>query len=182
MLATAVAYKGPAAVRIPRGEGLGVSMRKEFTLLPIGKGELLRSGKDVGIVAIGAMVDTAEKVADKLLAKGISAAVVNARFVKPLDEELILDTAEKCGRLIVLEEHSPHGGFGSAVLECLAAHEGSEIAVRLFALPDRFIHHGSRDLLLKEVGLDVPALTEEIGTWVKEQKAGGRNENRLQGA
>jgi 1-deoxy-D-xylulose-5-phosphate synthase len=178
MLATALDYKGPAALRIPRGEGLGVSMRKEFTLLPIGKGELLRPGKDVAIIGIGAMVHTAEQIADRLLAKGIGAAVVNARFAKPLDMDLILDMAETCGRLVVLEEHSMFGGFGAAVLECLAANEASEIPVRLFGLPDRFVHHGTRDLLLAEVGLDVPALTGEIGAWVKalmdERSAAGR--------
>lgn len=183
LLHTAIEHKGPAALRIPRGEGQGVSMRKEFTTIPIGTGELLRDGRDVALVAVGTMVQQAERIADALLARGVKSTVINARFVKPLDSDLILDAAERCGRVVVLEEHGPRGGFGAAVLECLAEHEVYNVPVRLFALPDRFVHHGTRELLLEEVGLDVPHLTEEITAWLRSlAPAAADIPGRLQGA
>jgi 1-deoxy-D-xylulose-5-phosphate synthase len=168
MIYTAVYHKGPAAVRIPRGEGSGVTQRKDFTKLPIGEGEIVRDGADVAIIAIGAMVDSAVRMAEELERAGVSAGVVNARFVKPLDEQLILERARRCGRLVVIEEHSPHGGFGAAVLECLAHHNVSDVPVLHFALPDRFVHHGTRDLLFREVGLDVPTMVGTTLAWLRE--------------
>jgi len=168
MLATAIAHRGPAAVRIPRGEGAGVSMRKEFTLLPIGRSELVREGGDVAFLAIGNMVGEAEKAADLLLAKGIAAAVVNARFAKPIDLDMLHERAEKSRRLVVLEEHSAMGGFGAAILEALAAEEGWDVPVKCFGIPDRFVHHGSRDLLLKEIGLDAESIADRTAAWLRE--------------
>ncbi|HEX7878759.1 MAG TPA: 1-deoxy-D-xylulose-5-phosphate synthase, partial [Candidatus Eisenbacteria bacterium] len=142
MLYTAIEHPGPAALRIPRGEGSGARMNKDFTKLPIGEGEILSDGADVTIIGIGAMVEQAVRVAEELGAQGIRAGVVNARFVKPLDTQLILERARKTGRLVVIEEHSPHGGFGAAVLECLCDAGLSNIPVLHAALPDRFVHHG----------------------------------------
>ena len=166
MLFTAIEHPGPAALRIPRLEASGVRQDKDFTRLPIGEGEILRDGADVTLVAIGTMVEQAMRVAEELERRGIQAGVVNARFVKPLDNQLILERARRSGRLVVLEEHSPLGGFGAAVLECLCDAGLVGIPVLHAALPDRFVHHGSRELLLREVGLDVPSLTERIATWL----------------
>ncbi|HNA27466.1 MAG TPA: 1-deoxy-D-xylulose-5-phosphate synthase, partial [Nitrospira sp.] len=117
LIKTCVSYDGPASVRYARGVSLGVPMDPEPTTLPIGKGELLREGTDVAIVAIGVTVWPAMKAAERLAQEGISAAVVNARFAKPLDAELILKTAKNVRCLVTVEEGCKMGGFGSAVLE-----------------------------------------------------------------
>ena len=166
MLYTAIEHPGAAALRIPRLEASGVSLAKNFTKLPIGEGEILRDGADVTLIGIGTMVDQAVRVAEELERRGIQAGVVNARFVKPLDGQLIVERARRSGRLVVIEEHSPNGGFGAAVLECLCEAGLYDIPVLHAALPDRFVHHGSRELLLREVGLDVPALTERVAGWL----------------
>ena len=117
MLKTAVDHDGPAAVRYPRGNVIGVKLDDELRSLEIGKGELLRPGKDLVIVAIGSTVQSAMEAAERLDSEGIEAAVINARFVKPLDRELIMTWAQKTGRVITVEENMLQGGFGSAVLE-----------------------------------------------------------------
>lgn len=161
-------------------------MRKEFTAIPIGTAELLRDGRDVGIVAIGVMVEQAEKVADALLAKGIKASVLNARFVKPLDSDQILDLAERLWPAGGARRTLSAGRFRFRGVGCLAEHEAYDVPVRLFALPDRFVHHGTRELLLQEVGLDVPHLTEEVAACAqlseprppKQGNTGGAHEPR----
>ena len=110
---------GPVAIRYPRGAGVGAPMIDPLHALPVGRGEILRSGDDVGLLALGTMVLAAERAADLLLAEGIRATVVNARFVKPLDERLILDVARTCPAIVTVEENVRAGGFGSAVLEFL---------------------------------------------------------------
>ncbi len=182
MLHTAIEHKGPAAVRIPRGEGAGVSMRKEFTKIPIGKAELVREGKDVAIFAIGNMVGVAEQAADMLLAKGIGASVVNARFAKPIDLDMLHDRAEHARRIVVVEEHSAHGGFGAAILEALAAEEGWDVPVKCFGIPDRFVHHGSREALLRESGLDAESIAEGTAAWLKGMESAGAAAGHLTGA
>ena len=120
MLKTCVQYDGPASVRYPRGVSLGVTMDQEPKALPIGKGELLRDGTDVAIVAIGVPVWQAVKAAERLEQEGISTAVMNARFVKPLDQELIVEVAKRVRYVVTVEEGCKMGGFGSAVLEALS--------------------------------------------------------------
>jgi 1-deoxy-D-xylulose-5-phosphate synthase len=154
MIKTAVEHDGPTAVRYPRGTGLGVPMDQELMNLPIGKGELLRDGDDVVIAAIGNMVKPSLEAAERLHAEGISAAVVSARFVKPLDEELILRMARKSGRIVTVEEHALQGGFGSAVLECLESNRLTGVKVHRIGLPDRFIEHGTQSTLRQKYGLD----------------------------
>ena len=117
MLKTAVEHDGPAAVRYPRGNVFGVELDEELSALDIGKAELLRPGKDLVMVAIGSTVQRAMEAAERLDSEGIEAAVINARFIKPLDRELILTWAKKTGRVITVEENMLQGGFGSAVLE-----------------------------------------------------------------
>jgi 1-deoxy-D-xylulose-5-phosphate synthase len=153
MLLTAVEHtSGPIAVRYPRGNGVGVSTALPPRKLPIGRGELLREGNDLTILSIGTMALTAEQAAEYLERDGISAAVINARFVKPLDEKLILDWVRRTGALVTLEEGAAAGGFGSAVLELLAR-EGVQTPVRVLGVPDRFFDHASQGSLRKQAGL-----------------------------
>ena len=153
MLRTAVEYEGgPIALRYPRGSGAGVSIADAPHALPIGRGEIIRDGKDVTIISYGTMALTAERAADALAEASVSAAVVNARFVKPLDEELILRLARKTGALVTVEEGAATGGFGSAVLELLAR-EGLQIPVRVIGIPDHFFDHASQTSLRRQAGL-----------------------------
>ena len=162
MVSTAVEYEdGPIAFRYPRGAGIGVPMQNESQALPIGKGEVLREGEDLLIVAIGNRVYPAVEAADVLADFGISVAVVNARFVKPLDEELIVSLAERIGRVITIEDGVLMGGFGSAVLEALA-HRGIQgVQVRRLGIPDQFIEHGDVKTLYSLCGCDEEAVVRE---------------------
>ncbi|MCL6634504.1 MAG: 1-deoxy-D-xylulose-5-phosphate synthase [Peptococcaceae bacterium] len=166
MLYTAVNHPGPAAVRYPRGAGVGCKMDEDFTALPIGRAEVLREGDDVTLLAVGSMVRLAIDAAQVLAGQGIEAAVINARFVKPLDEECILQCAARTGRIFTIEEHVLHGGFGSAVLELLSARGMVRVKVRCFGIPDSFVEHGSPALLMARYGLTVEqlvrAVTEEV--------------------
>jgi 1-deoxy-D-xylulose-5-phosphate synthase len=141
MLATAVEYPGPAAVRFPRGSGLGVPLDPEIKKVPVGESELLRDGRDAAILAIGAMVHPALEAAGELAADGLSCTVLNARFVKPLDRTRILEIARSCGAIVTVEEHAAMGGFGSAILELLASEDVST-PVRVIGIPDALIEHG----------------------------------------
>ncbi|PIU39854.1 MAG: 1-deoxy-D-xylulose-5-phosphate synthase, partial [Candidatus Omnitrophica bacterium CG07_land_8_20_14_0_80_50_8] len=128
-----------------------------------GKAELLREGKDVVILALGSMVYTAYEVAELLDKEAIQAAVVNARFAKPLDAALILKLAQETDLVVTLEEGVLSGGFGSAVLELFASHHELEpMQIRPMGIPDRFIEHGRRDLLLDALGLSPRKIKEEI--------------------
>jgi 1-deoxy-D-xylulose-5-phosphate synthase len=170
MLATMAAHdKGPIAVRYPRGAGLGVPTDAPLTPLPIGKGELLRSGDDLVLVAYGTMVATANATADALAARGVRAAVINARFAKPLDESLLLDWARRVPRLATLEEGALQGGFGDAVLELLAKHEIPRLRARSFGVPDRLFDHASRDSLLRAAGLHPDLLAPELERWLRDE-------------
>lgn len=148
MLYTGFKLNQPCAVRYPRGKGPGVPVNKEMQLLPIGKAELRRQGKGIALLAFGTMVSVAQAIAER-----IDATVVNMRFVKPLDEDMVIRMAAEHERLVTLEENVVAGGAGSAVNECLAAH-GILIAVRNIGLPDRFIEHGERNQMLTDAGLD----------------------------
>jgi 1-deoxy-D-xylulose-5-phosphate synthase len=162
MLYTAVKYDaGPIAVRYPRGNAVGVPMRKEFTQLEIGRGELLRQGNDIAFLGIGVMTNHAMKAADLLAEQGISAAVANMRFVKPLDTALIDELCEKYERLVTVEENTIKGGFGSAVIEYLQE-KGYSNKVLVIGLPDRFIDHGQPAELHREVGLDPQSICQRV--------------------
>jgi 1-deoxy-D-xylulose-5-phosphate synthase len=149
MLYTGFQLDQPSAVRYPRGKGAGVTVLKEMQALPIGKAELRRQGKEVALLAFGSMVSVAEAAAES-----IDATVVNMRFVKPLDEEMVLRIAASHDYLLTLEENVVAGGAGSAVIECLSAH-GMNVSVRNLGLPDYFVEHGDRNKLLSECQLDV---------------------------
>ncbi len=161
MIKTCVSYDGPASVRYARGVSLGVPMDPEPAILPIGKGELLREGTDVVIVAIGVTVWPAMKAAERLAQEGISAAVVNARFAKPLDTELILKTAKNVRCLVTVEEGCKMGGFGSAVLEALSE-AGLMLRTKVLGLPDWYIEQGPQDLLRERYGLTADGIYNSV--------------------
>lgn len=156
MLYTAVKYgKGPIALRYPRGEGYGVPMSESFTQLEIGKGERMREGRDVAIIAIGDMSWRAMEAAELLEADGISAEVINARYVKPLDTALIDDVCSRFEKVITLENNVVAGGFGSAVLEYIATQPYHQhVDVMVHGLPENsFVEHGDANELLAELDL-----------------------------
>lgn len=170
MLKTAIDHEGPIALRYPRGEGWGVEMEKEIRPLEIGKGELLRDGKDIAIIAIGNMVVPALKAAQDLAQLGIDAAVVNTRFVKPLDRELLLDVLARIPRAITVEDNVVQGGFGSAVAELLADEGMTGVSLRRMGVPDRFIPHGTQDELRKICGIDKDAIAQAALRLVRGEK------------
>ncbi|MDF2954178.1 MAG: Deoxyxylulose-5-phosphate synthase [Thermodesulfobacterium sp.] len=152
MLYSSLKYSGPVAIRYPRSSGEGVNLDWDFKEIPFGKAELLKNGKDITVIAIGNTVYQALKVAEELEKEDISLAVINARFVKPLDENLILDFAKKTGKIITVEENTLIGGFGSAVCELLADKNVS-VKIKRIGLPDKFIEHGDLKTLKKNYGL-----------------------------
>jgi 1-deoxy-D-xylulose-5-phosphate synthase len=166
MLATAIAHEsGPIALRYPRGAGVGVSMLGEPHELPIGKGELIREGIDLTIAAIGSTVLPATRAAEILAESGIQAEVINARFVKPLDEALILKSVHKTGMLITVEEAMLAGGFGSALLELLAR-EQLEIPVDRLGLSDKFYDHADQNVLRRYAGIDAESIATRAAALV----------------
>jgi 1-deoxy-D-xylulose-5-phosphate synthase len=162
MLKTAIDHRGPISLRYPRGEGWGVTLDFEMKRLEIGKAELLREGRDVVIAAIGHTVLPALKAAEELTPLGIDAAVVNARFVKPLDGNLFRDLLTRIPRLITVEDHVIAGGFGSALIEFLADEGITGVDVKRLGVPDRFIFHGTQDELRKLCGFDKDAIAQAV--------------------
>lgn len=163
MMATAFSLPGPVAVRYPRGTGVGATVDPELAPLPVSRGELLRPGKDVLIVAVGSRVYPALEAAMGLETEGLDVAVFNARFIKPLPAKQILELAERHSRILTVEENALAGGFGSAVLECLADHdalEGKHIC-RL-GLPDAFVEHGAQKALRRRLGIDKTGIQRAI--------------------
>ncbi|AVP98638.1 1-deoxy-D-xylulose-5-phosphate synthase [Ahniella affigens] len=156
MLSTGFHFAGPAAVRYPRGGGTGVAIQSELTTLPIGKAEVRRKGRGLALLAFGALLPVAQEVGDKL-----GATVVNMRFIKPLDAELILEVARSHAGLVTLEDNAIMGGAGSAVLELLQAH-GLTVPVLNLGLPDSYLEHMSREDMLASVGLDGPGVLAAI--------------------
>jgi len=156
MLSTAFQLKGPAAVRYPRATGKGVAIDPELATLPIGKAEVRRTGRGIAILAFGTLLDTALTVGEEL-----NATVVNMRFVKPLDRDLVLELGRTHELLVTVEENALQGGAGSAVLECLAA-ASLQVACLNLGLPDRFVEHGERTELLAECGLDAEGMRRAI--------------------
>lgn len=161
MLATAIAIEGPAAVRYPRGAGLGVPLTDSLETLPVGKAEVLQEEGDIAFLAVGTIVEKAKEAAAILKEEGIEAAVVNMRFIKPLDTERIDEMAKTKRLLITAEENVLAGGFGSAVAEYLADH-GIEVPLLRFGIPDRFIEQGTRRELLSLCGLQPDEMAERI--------------------
>jgi 1-deoxy-D-xylulose-5-phosphate synthase len=161
MVKTCLSHEGPASVRYSRGSVWGVAMDAELKALPIGKGELLRDGEDVALIAIGITVLPALQAAERLAEQGISAAVVNARFVKPLDHALIAQVAGQVKCLMTVEEGCRLGGFGSAVLESLSEQGIMHLPTKVQGLPDKYIEQGPQDLLRVQYGLTADGIYEE---------------------
>ncbi len=167
MLKTAIYSGVPIALRYPRGAGYGVELDRDVKCLEIGKGEQLVYGNDLTIIAIGATVFPALLAAEALGINGISAGVVNARFVKPLDTELILSVARQTGMIMTVEENALQGGFGSAVLELLYDNNLQNVKVRRLGLPDHFVEQGSQAQLRKDVGIDAEGIIASATEFMK---------------
>ena len=171
MLFTAVEYDGPIAMRYPRGNGEGVSLEKGFRKIPIGKGEVLELGRDYALLAVGRMVGVAKAVAATLRKEGLQGTVANMRFVKPLDEALILSLAHEHKALLTLEENVLTGGFGSGVLELLQKHGITDCSVRQVAIPDKFIEHANPKIQREMCGLEPSQVAEAVRQILKNQNA-----------
>ena len=162
MLVTSIHHSGPCALRIPRGEGEGVPLAEEgFEPLEIGRGELLTDGDDLLIVAYGAMVAPAMATAGLLQEQGVRAAVINARFLRPLDEALILPMATRIGKVVTMEEGALAGGFGAAVVETLVDHDVLVPVLRI-GIPDLLVDHASPDQSKQSLGLTPPQMADRI--------------------
>ena len=162
LLYTAVKSGKIMAVRYPRSQGLGVKMDTTFKELPIGKSEILRDGGDVAILAIGSMVAPAVEAAEKLAMQGIEATVVNARFAKPVDADLIIELATRIKRIITVEENTLSGGFGNYVNDAVRQADLSDVIIRNVGLPDVFIEHGGQDFLRSKYGLDAQGIINKV--------------------
>lgn len=161
MLQNALTYGGPVAIRYPRGHGRCQELKNQAIRILPGSGELLREGERLAIFAIGPLAYEALEAAEQMEAEGTAVAVINCRFIKPLDEELLLKWAKKTGRVLTLEENVLSGGFGSAVLELLAR-RGFRGEVACLGVPDRFLEHGSPALLRRRLGLDARGIVSYI--------------------
>jgi len=164
LLYTAVKSPHPMAIRYPRNPGLGVKLDTELHSIPIGKGEIIRQGEDVAILAIGVTVAPALEAAEELASNNIEATVVNARFAKPLDSELIIGLANHIKRIVIVEENILSGGFGSSVGALLQKSGMSNIQVKSIGLPDEFIEQGAQDILRAKYGLDAKGIAQQVLT------------------
>ena len=169
MLHLAAEYQGPFAIRYPRGSAPEPPLHTDPPSLSVGKAEILAEGDDVCIIAIGSAVRTSQRAVDILRESNISASLVNARFAKPLDSEMILDFARRCGRLVLVEENTYQGGFGSSILELLASNGIHDVKVKLVALPDQFIEHGDRPVLRELHSLDPEGIAKAAVELVEDQ-------------
>lgn len=153
-------YKNPTSIRYPRGRGLGVP-KKDFEIIPLGTWEEVRDGKDIAILAVGKMVKICENAARMLEDYNISAKIINCRFIKPLDSNMMINIANRYHNIFTVEDGSISGGFGSAVLEFLAANKYQN-NVKLIGIPDKIIEHATQDELFKMIGLDAAGIAETI--------------------
>jgi 1-deoxy-D-xylulose-5-phosphate synthase len=167
LIETARVAQSPIAFRYPRGKGYGVPLDRRPKRIDIGKGELLRNGEDIVIVAIGSTVVPSLKASEDLAKQGIYAAVVNARFVKPLDARLICPLAQEAGRVLTVEENVLEGGFGSAVIESLQAKGLHSVEVRRLGIPDLFVEHGRQNHLRQLYGIDARGILNAVLNWTK---------------
>jgi 1-deoxy-D-xylulose-5-phosphate synthase len=154
MLKTAVSCGCPVSLRYPRGRAAGVSLDNTLKTLEIGKGEVLQDGSDLAVVAIGSTVYPALAAAEKLSKEGFRVKVINARFVKPIDGELLLEIVATIKKIITVEENVLQGGFGSAVLELLAEKGITGVQVKRLGIPDEFVEHATQAQLRQKYGID----------------------------
>ena len=171
MLYTAVEYRGgPIALRYPRGNGVGVPLKEDFDLLPLGRGETIRSGNDVALLGIGTIVNAASAASELLAARGVSAEVVSMRFVKPLDEDILGDIASRFSRVVTLEDNTVLGGFGSAVTEFFSGREGNIPHVLRIGIPDCFVQHGTQQELYASLEMDAAGIAANVARFVAEHQ------------
>jgi 1-deoxy-D-xylulose-5-phosphate synthase len=171
MLYTALRTPHPVAIRYPRGGAPGPALADEFRTLPVGKGEMIRTGEDLAIIGIGSTVMPCVEATRHLALVGIDAMVINARFAKPLDAELILDAANRTKRLVIVEENVLSGGFGAAVLELLAKAGATDVKVKRLGIPDEFVTHGKPDVLRSLYHLDAPGIARECADFLARVRA-----------
>ncbi|WP_407268333.1 1-deoxy-D-xylulose-5-phosphate synthase [Radiobacillus sp. PE A8.2] len=174
MVHTAIEYDdGPIAVRFPRGNGLGVKMDETLTTIPIGTWEVLREGTDAAILTFGTTIDLAMKASEDLGNMGLSVRVINARFIKPLDENMLHALMAANMPILTVEEAVLQGGFGSAVLEFAEEHDYREQDIKRIGIPDRFIEHGKVEQLWEEIGLTKEAIVHKMQQMLpsKQQRA-----------
>jgi 1-deoxy-D-xylulose-5-phosphate synthase len=170
MLVTALAQDGPVAVRFPRGKALGVELSAHPQPIPIGNWEMLREGADAALLAVGPLVHEALSAAEMLAQQGIQVAVINARFIRPLDEQMLLSIARKTPLLITLEENTTTGGFGGSVAEFFSRQVASAPQIRMLGLPDCFVEHGSIKELRARYGLDAASIAKHVETDLSRQE------------
>ena len=174
MVKTAIEYNdGPIALRYPRGNGLGVPMDEQLQTIPIGTWEVLRPGSDAVILTFGTTIPLALEAAERLSILGIQAEVVNARFIKPLDESMLHEIVKRKLPIFTVEEAVLQGGFGSSVIEFLSDHQYSQTLVSRMGIPDHFIEHGSVEELLDEIHLTSDELVVRIEDVIKEKRQSG---------
>ncbi len=166
LLYTSLNAGHPIAIRYPRSQGTGIPLDPEPYKLPIGKGEIIKQGKDIAIIAIGSTVMPSLKAAEDLLASGIDASVINARFAKPLDATLILEVIDYTKEIITVEENVLSGGFGAAVLELLEKSGVSDVKMKRMGIPDEFVPHGKQDLLRSLYHLDAHGIAKECADFL----------------
>jgi len=169
MLKTAFETCHPTSLRYPRGNGVGVAMDAELQSLPIGKGEVLREGTDATIFAIGNEVWPAVQAAELLAAENVNVAVVNARFIKPLDDELIAKYCVPGAKVITVEEGTLAGGFGAAVMERVQQLGIAGVSFHRIGIPDEYVHHGAQDVLRAQYDLDAKGIAKRVGAFVGEK-------------
>jgi 1-deoxy-D-xylulose-5-phosphate synthase len=168
MLKTAMECTGPIAMRYPRGAGVGVDVSSRITTIPLGKAEYLTEGTDVALLAIGDKVYPALTACAMLEKQGIKAAVINARFIKPLDEAMLRQVCRKIGLIVTIEDHALSCGFGSAVGEYMQSNGWGHVKLLKIGLPDQYIEHGARALLLDKYGLTAEGIAEKTSKLVRE--------------
>jgi 1-deoxy-D-xylulose-5-phosphate synthase len=166
MMYTALLQPGPSAIRYPRGTGPGATVKAKPVALTIGKAEIISDGDEVAIFGLGALLPMGQQLAAELKQRGFSAAVINPRFVKPLDRDLLADYARRVGAIVTLEDHVLMGGFGSAVLEALSEMQ-IEVPVVRIGWPDRFIEHGKVEPLRAKYGISVEAALEKLAPYLQ---------------
>ena len=164
MLKSAFEYNMPTAIRYPRGKAVGMPMAppEEWEILPLGKGEIIRKGIDLAILAVGNMVYPSFLAAEKLSNYGIQSYLVNMRFIKPIDRQMVVDMAKKTGHIVTIEENTLEGGFGSAVMEVLHDEGIRDCVVQNIGIPDKFIEHGNMHILREKYGLTSDGIVEQI--------------------
>jgi 1-deoxy-D-xylulose-5-phosphate synthase len=168
MLYSAYLYNRPVAIRYPRGEGQGVPIDGTFKGIPLGTWEILKDGEDLTIIACGNMVYPALDVADELQKEGIGIGVINGRFIKPMDNNVLSEVASRTKKILTLEENALMGGFGSAVMELLSKEERL-VPIKSMGIPDTFITHGSQKKLRNALGIDREGIKKAIKAWLKKE-------------